>query len=163
VHCGRGALLSSCNGVSGPCEDLPGNSVLSWAVQQLLTAASELISRLAADLCQGFVRLALCCCRAELDFAPRYCPDAVNDHFVAPGIPTKINVYYATWTRLGLRRTRRQLTLPARTMVRRRKILPVVRNTAVAKFQCCAWITQGPTIALIRSLTNEQQAKGDLA
>ena len=32
------------------------------------------------------------------------------------------------------------------------------------KFQCCAWVTQGPTIALIRILTNEQQpAKGDLA
>ena len=44
-----------------------------------------LIGRLAANLFQGFESLELCY-RAELDFAPRYCLDAVNDHFVAPEI-----------------------------------------------------------------------------
>jgi hypothetical protein len=42
-----------------------------------------------------------------------------------------------------------------RTHVRRRKILPLVRNTVVVKFQCCAWLMKGPTIALIGILTNE--------
>jgi hypothetical protein len=35
AFCGRGAPISPCNRVSDPCEDLPGNPALSWAVQQI--------------------------------------------------------------------------------------------------------------------------------
>jgi hypothetical protein len=91
AFCGRGALIRHVTASAALAKIYRANPIgtrfLRWAVSQLPKVASEQISRLAANLFQGFESLALCCQSGGTRFSLHvYWLDAVNDHFVAPGI-----------------------------------------------------------------------------